>query len=376
MAYDGLVAGGEFHARRVDFRQLEFATAIILKHGVGTPTPLRVPYGMPKIPPALLDCTFYLYDSRDDAIAGKEFGGTGFIVGYTSQAYPNEIAHMYGVTNWHVAVRDGSSVMRLHRKDGTAQIFEFGPEQWQFIPGEQDIAAIPIPLNQAEHKFSYVPDTIFAEKTVIEKHGIDAGEDVVMVGRFVDHDGREQNNPACRFGNISLMPSQIEQPNGAMQESYCIDMHSRSGYSGSPVFTYRTPGTNLASGGLNMMDQFLLLLGIHWGQFPEMWELTDKKKLSESAKREPLIVEGLYIKGLSGMTCVSPAWRIREVLDLPVFKSGREKMDKVYAQIKDLKPLPPLAETATKSKSNPTHREDFNRLLGAAVKPPKSSDQT
>ena len=65
------------------------------------------------------------------------------------------------------------------------------------------------------------------------------------------------------------------------------------------------------------------LLGIHWGQFPERWELRDGAKLAES--REDLIVEGGYVEGMSGMTCVIPAWQIMEVLDMPILKKLRHQ---------------------------------------------------
>jgi hypothetical protein len=52
-------------------------------------------------------------------------------------------------------------------------------------------------------------------------------------------------------------------------------MHSRTGYSGSPVFVYRTSNTNLDAIFKDRVeagspgDIFIYLLGIHCGQFPE-----------------------------------------------------------------------------------------------------------
>ena len=50
--------------------------------------------------------------------------------------------------------------------------------------------------------------------------------------RFIDHDGGQKNQPALRFGNVSMNPTPIRQDNGVEAEAYCIDLHSRSGYSG------------------------------------------------------------------------------------------------------------------------------------------------
>ena len=43
---------------------------------------------MPKIPPHVIDSVFYLYASREDALAGKEPGGTNLIVKYASVLNP------------------------------------------------------------------------------------------------------------------------------------------------------------------------------------------------------------------------------------------------------------------------------------------------
>src|SRR5208282_6358062 len=77
----------------------------------------RVDVGMPKIPRRALDCTFYLYKSREDAEKGVNFGGTGFLVCVDSEQYPDDIFYMYGVTNWHVVLKDGYSVIRINTVD-------------------------------------------------------------------------------------------------------------------------------------------------------------------------------------------------------------------------------------------------------------------
>jgi hypothetical protein len=68
----------------------------------------------------------------------------------------------------------------------------------------------------------------------------------------------------------------------------------------------------------------LKFLGIHWAQFPETWELRDKSSLQEARKKH-LVTEGGYIEGMSGMTCVIPAWQVLEVLDMPELKNPRDE---------------------------------------------------
>ena len=185
---------------------------------------------------------------------------------------------------------------------------------------------------------------MLASDEKILQHKIGPGDDVFMVGRFIDAGGIEVNQPAVRFGNISLMPVPVPHENGANVPSYALDMHSRTGFSGSPVFVYRKPGQDLGSGDLNMSDQFLFLLGIHWGQFPERWEIvSDPKKAAENAGEISLAADANYIKGMSGMTCVAPSEAIVELLQHPKLRAHQERVEaEVWARKNSLSTSPKL----------------------------------
>jgi len=191
-----------------------------------------VSYGMPKIDPAILDSAFFLYENVDDARRGAAFGGTGFLVSYPMpiKNRPEKPVAIYGVTNWHVVCQDGFSIIRLNKKDGTHRTIETDPSDWHFIEGGNDVAVIHIPINQDEDQFCLIPIALFLSQ---DDERIGVGDDVFMIGRFIDYDGVERNAPSARFGNISMMPQPVQG-----KESYCVDMHSRSGFSGSPVFVY------------------------------------------------------------------------------------------------------------------------------------------
>jgi hypothetical protein len=266
----------------------------------------------------------------------------------------------YGVTNWHVACRDGFSVIRLNTHGGGTDVIEFGPEDWEFIPGKYDVAVIPLNVDE-RHQFSSVAVASFQhalDPNVAIQIGV--GEDVFMVGLFVDHGGATTNVPSARFGHISMLPDEIapiKQPTGFFGQSFVVDMHSRTGFSGSPVFVYRTFGSDLSkewhdfsSIEFSVGPQFLRLLGIHWGQFPEEWELRKRDSIDES-RRKNLILEGAYVEGMSGMTCVIPAWNLLEVLHLPKF--NKMQGDAVR---RAGKPREPKGESAPPaSDANPNH---------------------
>jgi hypothetical protein len=162
------------------------------------------------------------------------------------------------------------------------------------------------------------------------------GDNIFMLGRFVDHDGGAINRPAARFGNISVMPAPIEQPNKVRADAFCLDMHSRTGFSGSPVFVYRTIGDDLdeaaGNNGRPSMQSFLKFLGIHFGQFPEFLDVIDG-----SSKR-------IKVRGASGMTCVLPAWNIREVLNLPKLRDRRDREEQLAIREVQKNGLPPTEE--------------------------------
>lgn len=324
----------------------------------GVPQTKWLKVGMPRIPQAVVNVVFYLYASVEEARRGEKPGGTGFIVlfdGTFTEDAPTRA--FYGVTNWHVACAGGYSVIRLNTIDGGTDIIDLGPDQWFFIPGMHDVAVVPLNIGAVHQVSSISTQSIgFASAEMNTGPHIGIGEDVFMVGLFIDHDGKTTNIPSVRFGNVSMLPSSkatIKQPTGYQGESYVLDLHSRTGFSGSPVFAYRTFGSDLAnfwgekfeeielvdrnanfglstnyvgsnnskrySGRLRFQNMFVFL-GIHWGQFPERWELKNRG-IQES--RRDLIFDGAYVEGMSGMTCVIPASCILEVMNIPKLKELR-----------------------------------------------------
>lgn len=227
------------------------------------------------------------------------------------------------------------------------------------------------------------------------------GDDVFMLGLFVDHSGLTTNVPSARFGNISMLPSQdapIKQPNKFMRESYVVDMHARTGFSGSPVFMFRTFGSDLttdkhridrltlsfpnyplkdkhevdAEDAVAELRTLFYFLGILWGQFPEEWEL--KQGALKQRKLSHAIPPGAYIEGFSGLSCVVPSWDIEEVLNLPKLKQMREDMARATPE--RVVPKPMSASVELTSEANPDHQEDFTRLLNEAARKREPKDQT
>jgi hypothetical protein len=331
---------------------------------LGTPYTKAIEVGMPKLPRRMLDTVFYLYKNKADALKGSDIGGTGFFLAMRSKQFPDRITYIYGVTNWHVAVKRGYSVIRINTTDGPPEILEYGPEDWEFIPDGSDVAAVELPqLSSQKHNFAYVTDNfLFPESHAEEVLQLGPGDDVFMIGRFVDYNSGPTNTPFVRFGNISSIPVPIKQPTGSWEKSYCVDMHSRSGYSGSPVFFYRSSINNLdfMMGGAppETLRSDCALLGINWGQFPEYYELIPGKELPDTEVGLEIMAD--RIKGYSGITCVVPCWRIAELLNIEKWVKARNETDmKHQATIAQL----PIEESAL----DPTGGDD---ILRATLKTP------
>jgi len=205
--------------------------------------------------------------------------------------------------------------------------------EWTFIGGFCDVAVSPpLALNGQKHDFMLLDYNSWFEAGAIDSTDeVGPGDDVFMIGRFVDYQGIETTVPAARFGHISMMDVRIDQLTGYRGPSIVLDMHSRSGFSGSPVFVYRTIGSHfmdapkqgaiLTGGG-----HFMKLLGIHYAQFPEAWEIK-QNKIKSPVPHAALKADEHYIEGLSGMTCVIPTSDIKKVLDNPELVQMRKAIE-------------------------------------------------
>lgn len=109
-------------------------------------------------------------------------------------------------------------------------------------------------------------------------------------------------------------------------------MRSRAGYSGSPVFIYRTPSADLTAvheGNWNVdlaVNFWLRMLGVHVGQY---WEPMEFRKAppQQAEKRGDPIVEGDRIWIQSSLTLVAPAWQVSSLLRIDIFEQMRVERD-------------------------------------------------
>ena len=222
---------------------------------------------MPRIDDDVLDTSIYLYSSRADASTGSRTGGSGFLVGVdandaepiTSRSLLDDAmtirlpwkvkvkdtdgltgaSFFYAVSSAHVARK--SPIIRLNTRDGEKGTIELTASDWISIE-PADIAVAPVTLSKRDWKALSIPITMCLTEQESRKLEVGIGDDVFMVGRFISNEGRQQNRPAVRFGNISMMPVHdepigLDKDTGIKpQVAYLIETRTVPGFSGSPVF--------------------------------------------------------------------------------------------------------------------------------------------
>jgi hypothetical protein len=238
-------------------------------------------------------------------------------------------------------------VIRLNRIDGSVIGYVTNQADWTLHPDGDDIAVLPIPMNRSEIRCMSIGPSRFVTQQLIEDEDIGIGDDTIMVGRFIGHDGRQRNTPAVRFGNIAMMPHEkIKTTTGFEQGGFLVELRSMPGYSGSAVYIY-SPNTmqdmSARRGGqdmaplsdynlfgpnaqqhINLMDHKMTpkgpyLLGIDFSH------LNKNVRVRDAADRPH--PEGWFVRENAGMAGVAPAWKIAEVLNDEFLTVARHELE-------------------------------------------------
>lgn len=201
---------------------------------------------MPRWPDEIFDTTVFLYHSVDDAEAGEQTGGCGFLVSVPWDINP-EFQHIYVVSNYHVVCDGGASVIRLNTKDGKSACIDTDPGQW-FTNYGHDLA-----VHRIDAFKHFGQDSIYDYKQMDflelqltqadwDKWKLGIGDEVVSFGRFIDLDEIQRNEPVLRTGVLAsgktLPVAMGDSVPWAEEECYIVEMRSRTGFSGSPVLVF------------------------------------------------------------------------------------------------------------------------------------------
>jgi len=260
------------------------------------------------------------------------------------------------VSNRHVVQKARKPVVRINRKDGSLEYVSTTIDQWRLHPDGDDVAIFPLDIDWQELNFFSIPSQKMVTNEIIVKHDIGIGDDTFMIGRFINHEGKQQNTPSIRFGNIAMMPKErIVSEDGLAQESFLVEIRSLPGYSGSAVFIYSvTPMMDFSNRDLKEeeeelrdkerkrtgADEFIIdpgsaarftpkgpfLLGIDWCHLHTVENVREKNGA--------IVSEGLIVRTNSGMAGVVPAWKIADLLNDPEMVEMRKQTDRNITQNK------------------------------------------
>lgn len=277
---------------------------------------------VPRVPEWYLKSVVYLYPDQYNAEKAHRWGGTGFIVSVHGewQGTPEFLPQTHYVVTARHVLKTGK-VLRINTRDGKC---DYVPcESGWTEDKEHDLAVLPIELPPGHFDVLGVPDYSLmprerADVLAIPGRHLDVelvgpGDDVAMIGRFADHGGTARNEPYLRFGNISMMPGEpVDTQSVGPLEAFLVEMRSRGGFSGSPVFSYQVymqlPWAAAVSEGriseIFQEHQPPFLLGVDHGQFPTLLPVVDKDG------RET----GQFVKERSAITIVIPAWHLINLL--------------------------------------------------------------
>jgi len=160
---------------------------------------------MPRIPDGFLDCVVYLYLSEQDAEDGSTIGGSGFLARIISEDVPKPFWYLYVVTAKHV-ILEGSLFVRMTNQKGEIHVHETKDKDWAYHPDGDDVAVCLVGIDPKEVHFNSIPINDFLRLEQIKPLDIGIGDEAFVVGRFINHEGKQRNSPTARTGIISQMP--------------------------------------------------------------------------------------------------------------------------------------------------------------------------
>ncbi len=310
---------------------------------------------MPRLNHQIESFVFFLYgiDENNGEITGPN--GTGFLIAIGLSDHDPQLAprHAYAITCHHVAVRGGSSIIRINTRDGSSRLIEMDPAEWTFDVSS-DLATVDVTemIDPATDDVTFLPSAWLASKSFIDFNHVGIGEEAFMIGLFGAVPGMLSNVMSGRFGNVSLIANDellVEREDGRRSPAHIFDIRSRPGLSGSPVFVYRTPSGDIRQNHNvpffsrrrpDVFDEmiidreirdntFLKLLGVHSGQHLDTVPI--RRSTVSAVNQSDAALNEDTVRLPSSMTIVEPAWNVLTLLDHLTLSSKRlrrEEQDK------------------------------------------------
>jgi len=272
--------------------------------------------------------------------------------------------------------------LRINTTGGGFDVINSTASDWNPPhPEGDDVAIAPIGgLNAQTFRYSYIPIEMAATPEMFADEALSPGDEAFFIGRYIDHEGKTMNTPTVRFGTIAQQGGDPvwQGPRNRYQESILIEVHSLSGFSGSPVFAYRGARIGRAEGlpenAVNVIGQGgvasrVYLLGVDWGSHP--WQADVLDPVTNRPEQPPRIV-----KASSGLAMVVPIWKLRHLLNDPKYVALRAQAEEAALKYEQMADTGAVMDSAEPMEVHHFDRQDFMDSLGKAtrrVTPPDES---
>ena len=333
----------------------------------------------------ILNCVGFIGEPSEQGFVAS---GTCFFVFFVEETE----AFRYVVTARHMVrpikfgrellPADGLVRIRISRETKPPRIIDTVRKEWichhnQYV----DVCVRPFDLRaedpDGEFHLSELsiggPKSILYHPIMERMYGpVDIGDEIFIPSLFVPHVGEKRNIPIVRIGHIAARPIESIRWGSPTLPAYLIETKSIGGTSGAPVFLHFHPSSarNIqkftpTQTGDRLVPYALIgiVLGSHSGRY-------------ESDFIEPYDESSLISKDADFNAGISIALPIQAVLD--VINSDelkKSRMATIEAIKKQSGYRPSSAMKPKLRNDNPSHKEDFTRLVDVAVRKRPRDDQ-
>ena len=285
---------------------------------------------------------------------------------------------------------DNSSIwIRVNRKRSSPRLYETKRSEWichedRFI----DVCVFPCNLSWWEGEDDVDVGVVSASREILtpekerQQGELRVGDPLFMPSVFVGRVGSRRNIPVLRLASVAALAEEPVEWGSRRRPAYLIETRSLGGTSGSPVFLHTAAiGRFIGDGseawadvwqnadtGEYELPYFLIgmMQGTHGGQYASDFatDPEDERVVPTDADFN------------AGIGIVIRYQEILEVLNRDELKAARMATVKQSKKDSGYRPAAAPARGPPTKGENPQHKEDFSRLLDAAVKGPQSGDQT
>lgn len=284
---------------------------------------------------------------------------------------------------------DRSIWIRVNRKRSSPRLYETKRSEWichedRFI----DVCVFACNLSRWEGEDDVDVGVVSASREIFtpekerQQGELRVGDPLFMPSLFIGRVGSRRNIPVLRLASVAALAEEPVEWGSRRRPAYLIETRSLGGASGSPVFLHTAEtGRLISDGSEDWADVWLnpdtgeyelpyfligMMQGTHGGQYASDFATDPEDERVVPADADFNAGIGIVIR----------YQEILEVLNQNEMKAAR--MANVEQSKKDsgYRPASGPARAPSTTDENPRHKEDFSSLLDAAVKGPRSDDQT